>query len=634
MSEGPGTVIGPYKLLEQIGEGGFGVVFLAEQQYPVHRQVALKILKPGMDSQMGIARFEAERQALALMDHPNISRVLDAGTTDSGRPYFVMELVKGVPITDFCDQASLPIRERLELFVAVCGAVQHAHQKGVIHRDIKPSNVLVADCDGQPGPRLIDFGVARAAGLPLTDRTIYTRFAEMVGTPPYMSPEQAGMSSLGIDTRSDVYSLGVLLYELLTGTTPFDRERLRTADYDQMRRIIREEEPVKPSTRMSTLGQAASAVSVNRRSDPKRLRQLFRGELDWIVMKCLEKDRNRRYETAAALAADVRRHLHQESVLACPPTLRYRLRKFVRKHRGVVAAVAAIWLVLASGIIATTRAYWQARAAERQARQAEAEAQRTADYLTYDVFALAPRNAAGGRSREVTIREALDVAAPNIDHALGDDPRVEAAVRHVLGVTYRFLGEYDSAQLQLERAIAIRRRALGEEHPATLISQKNLCNVFYAQGRLARAEALALDVLHALRRQLPAGAVEIASTLALLGRILTARGEPKRAEPRLREALEIFSTALPREHWRTANVKSLLGACLTAQGRHDEAAPLIEAACRTLQSVPGAPRDRTRLALDNAVRLYEAWGKKDRADQWRKKRDNFGAPEQSGARPK
>src|SRR5262245_8366904 len=313
-SERPGTVIGPYKLMEKIGEGGFGLVFVAEQQQPVRRLVALKVIKPGMDSKQVIARFEAERQALALMDHPNIAHVLDGGVTPSGRPYFVMELVRGVPITQFCDQNRLTPKERLGLFVSVCRAVQHAHQKGIIHRDIKPSNLLVTCHDGVPVVKVIDFGVAKAIGQQLTEKTVYTQLTQLVGTPLYMSPEQAGHSGLDIDTRTDVYALGVLLYELLTGTTPFDRERLVKAGYDEMRRIIREEEPARPSTRMSTLGQAAATVSANRQSDPKKLGQLMRGELDWIVMKALEKDRNRRYETASAFAADVQHYLKDEPV--------------------------------------------------------------------------------------------------------------------------------------------------------------------------------------------------------------------------------------------------------------------------------------------------------------------------------
>jgi serine/threonine protein kinase/tetratricopeptide (TPR) repeat protein len=370
IAERPGTVIGPYKLLEQIGEGGFGVVFMAEQHQPIRRKVALKVLKPGMDTRQVIARFEAERQALALMDHPNIAKVHEAGETASGRPYFVMELVKGIPITEYCDLNQLTPRERLELFVYACQAVQHAHQKGIIHRDIKPSNVLVTMHDGDPLVKIIDFGIAKATGQQLTDKTLFTNFAQLIGTPLYMSPEQAALSNVDVDTRSDIYSLGVLLYELLTGTTPFNKERLRTAAYDEMRRIIREEEPPKPSMRMSTLGQAATSISIQRKSDPKRLGQLFRGELDWIVMKCLEKNRNRRYETASALAADVQRYLHDEPVQACPPSAWYRFRKIARRNTGALTTAA---VVAAALVVGTAISTWQAiratQAREETARQ-------------------------------------------------------------------------------------------------------------------------------------------------------------------------------------------------------------------------------------------------------------------------
>jgi eukaryotic-like serine/threonine-protein kinase len=405
ISERPGTVIGPYKLLEQIGEGGFGVVFMAEQTQPVRRKVALKILKPGMDTRQVVARFEAERQALAIMDHPNIAKVLDGGQTASGRPYFVMDLVKGLPITDYCDQAQLTTRERLELFVQVCQAVQHAHQKGVIHRDLKPSNVLVMVNDTVPVVKVIDFGVAKALGQELTDKTLFTGFAQMVGTPLYMSPEQAGQSGVDVDTRSDIYSLGVVLYELLTGTTPFEKERLKEVGYDELRRIIREEEPPRPSTRISTLGQAATTVSTQRKSDPKRLSQLFRGELDWIVMKCLEKDRNRRYETASALAADVQCYFHDEPVLACPPSAWYRLRKYARRKKTALA-IAACVLVALAGIGGGIG--WAVR--DRSAREERLEGERVA------------REEALDRSVEATLNE----TRPLIDQ--GKWPEALAAV--------------------------------------------------------------------------------------------------------------------------------------------------------------------------------------------------------------
>jgi serine/threonine protein kinase/tetratricopeptide (TPR) repeat protein len=390
IGERPGTVIGAYKLLEQIGEGGFGVVFMAEQQQPLRRKVALKVLKPGMDTRQVVARFEAERQALALMDHHNIAHILDGGETVSGRPYFVMELVKGIPMTHFCDEGHLSIRQRLELFAPVCQAVQHAHQKGIIHRDLKPSNILVTLHDDRPVVKVIDFGIAKATGQQLTDKTLFTGFAQLIGTPLYMSPEQAGMSGLDIDTRSDIYALGVLLYELLTGTTPFDKERLRKVGYDELRRIIREEEPARPSTRMSTLGQAAATASDNRKSDPRRLSQLFRGELDWIVMRALEKDRNRRYDTASAFAADVQRYLDDEAVLACPPSAWYRFRKFARRNKAVLVTAATVALVV---LMAVGSIGWVIR--DRSTRQAR---------LNYGIE-IALQEASSARDRALTLTD-------------------------------------------------------------------------------------------------------------------------------------------------------------------------------------------------------------------------------------
>jgi serine/threonine protein kinase len=382
-AERPGTVIGPYRLLEQIGEGGFGLVFVAQQQQPVKRKVALKVLKPGMEQREVIARFEAERQALALMDHPNIAQVLDGGATASGRPYFVMELVRGIPITEFCDQNHLPVRERLELFVSVCQAVQHAHQKGIIHRDLKPSNVLVT-LQGTPVVKVIDFGVAKAIGQQLTEKTIYTRFAQIIGTPLYMSPEQAELSGLDVDTRSDIYSLGVLLYELLTGTTPFDRQRMRTAAFDEVRRIIREEEPPRPSTRLSQLRSADCGMRIAKKrgvlgffTPHSALRDPQFQDLDWIVMKALEKERSRRYETAAAFAADVRRFLNEEPVEARPPSSLYRFRKLARRNKVALTTVALVAAALVAG---TAVSIWQAARASSARAEADASRQRAEDF--------------------------------------------------------------------------------------------------------------------------------------------------------------------------------------------------------------------------------------------------------------
>jgi serine/threonine protein kinase len=349
-TEKPGDVIGRYKLLQRIGEGGFGVVYMAEQQEPIRRRVALKVIKLGMDTAEVIARFEAERQALALMDHPNIATVLDAGATETGRPYFVMELVRGISITDYCDQHNLTTRERLELFTQVCSAAQHAHQKGIIHRDLKPSNVLVTLNDGTPLPKVIDFGIAKAMDRRLTERTLFTRFGQFVGTPQYMSPEQAAMTALDVDTRGDIYSLGVLLYELLTGTTPFEPERLRSAAYAEVCRIIREEEPPKPSTRISTLGKRATEVARHRDTEPAALGRLVRGDLDWIVMKALEKDRARRYQSASAFADDIRRHMAGDAISAHPQGALSLSWKWCKRHRRALATAAAA-LVLAAAVV-------------------------------------------------------------------------------------------------------------------------------------------------------------------------------------------------------------------------------------------------------------------------------------------
>jgi tetratricopeptide (TPR) repeat protein len=466
ITEAPGSQIGAYKLLEQIGEGGFGVVYMAEQTHPVRRKVAFKVLKPGMDTGQTVARFEAERQALAIMDHPNIAKVYDGGATPSGRPFFVMELVKGAPITEYCDQNHLTPRQRLELFVPVCQAVQHAHQKGIIHRDLKPSNVLITVHDTTPVVKVIDFGVAKALGQELTEKTLFTGFAQMIGTPLYMSPEQAGQSSLDVDTRSDIYSLGVLLYELLTGTTPLDKERLKSAAFDEIRRMIREEEPIRPSNRISTLeARAGSTVCERRQSDPRRLRRLFHGELDWIVMKALEKDRNRRYETANGFALDIQRYLADEPVQACPPSAWYRFHKLVRRNKALfaTATVVAATLLVASAIVTwkwldADTAREETKKALSRAEESGKQAENRGKQLQQDLDRL---NAANGHvelARLLADRGQWDQAENHLTQAIQLRPGNSYTLSE-RGHLYVRLGLWDLANADFHRADGLQEPA-------------------------------------------------------------------------------------------------------------------------------------------------------------------------------
>jgi serine/threonine protein kinase len=476
-SEAPGEKagdrIGRYKLLQQIGEGGCGVVYLAEQAEPVRRRVALKVIKLGMDTKNVVARFEAERQALALMDHPNIAKVLDAGATENGRPFFVMELVRGIKITDFCDDNNLSTEERLNLFLQVCQAVQHAHQKGIIHRDLKPSNILVTVSEpGAPAcPKVIDFGIAKAtAGQLLTDKTVFTAFEQFIGTPAYMSPEQAMMTALDVDTRTDIYSLGVLLYELLTGKTPLDQKELLAAGLDEMRRTIREKEPLRPSTRLSTMLEGERTTTAkHRHTDAPKLIHLLRGDLDWIVMKALEKDRGRRYETANGLARDVQRFLANEPVAARPPSRFYRFQKLARRNKLAFAAATAVLLALAAGLVASNWFFLREKAARTRAVAAEQQAQAINKFLTEDLlFQATPER--NPREKRVTMEEVLAVATSNLDQnaEIRQQPKVEATLRLDLGRTFYELGRMGEADFNLRRAFELRRRELGPTNSLTL----------------------------------------------------------------------------------------------------------------------------------------------------------------------
>jgi serine/threonine protein kinase len=575
IAEHAGAVIGPYKLLEKIGEGGFGVVYLAEQTQPLRRRVALKVLKPGMDTRQVVARFEAERQALAIMDHPHIAKVHDGGATPSGRPYFVMELVKGLPITEFCDQNHLTPRQRLELFVPVCQAVQHAHQKGIIHRDLKPSNVLVAVHDTNPVVKVIDFGVAKALGQELTDKTLFTGFAQMVGTPLYMSPEQAGQSGLDVDTRSDIYSLGVLLYELLTGTTPFTRERFKQAAYDEIRRIIREEEPPRPSTRLVDSKDSLPSISALRGTEPAKLTKLVHGELDWIVMKALEKDRNRRYEAANGFARDIERYLRDEPVQACPPSPAYRFGKFARRHKVglamvslVIAAVLSTIGILAVSNVRIAKEKGQKETALEQAKinqeTAEHERQRAEDNLNVALQALdgiyleladdrIPRDPSAKKKDEELLKKALgfyqQFAQQNSDHIPLRLQLIRAFRR--VGDIQRLVGDHPAARVAYRSALA-RATALATELPSDTEFRYEQAACHNALGAVLEANVpeaadhylKAITLLTRLTDDHPADAsyrAELAKSHHGLAVHLKTEGERAAAQARFGQALDIQS---------------------------------------------------------------------------------------------
>jgi len=527
--ENMGSQIGPYKLMGILGEGGYGIVYLAEQKKPFKRQAALKIIKPGMDSKQVIARFEAERQALALLDHPNIAHVFDSGMTDNNRPYFAMEYVKGISITKYCDQQKLNIEDRLQLFLQVCEAVQHAHQKGIIHRDIKPSNILVTRQGEKAIPKIIDFGVAKAVTQPLTERTLFTEKGQLLGTPEYMSPEQADIGNQDIDTRSDIYSLGVLLYVLLTGALPFDRRELEKAGFVEIQRIIREEDPPHPSTRLSSLGKKATEVAQNRRTQVVTLTKRLHNELEWIPLKAMRKERARRYQSASELASDIQNYLNGIPLSAGPPSMIYQIRKFVHRNKALVSSIAAVLLILIVGIIISTNfAIGQARARDEVERQARIS-QAVANFLNEDLLAAVGPSTVEGR--EVTVKEVLESASKKVRLEFKGEPLIQAVLHRTLGVIHMKVGENEEAKPHLERALDLRLTYIGEDDLSTLESMSDLGLVYLELGRYCEAEPLFNKALKIARRVFGNGhpqTTRLAENVRTLARAYHSRGKAAR----------------------------------------------------------------------------------------------------------
>jgi serine/threonine protein kinase len=648
----PGQVFaGRFKLREELGEGGMGVVFVADQIEPVQRRVALKVIKAGADSARVLARFEQERQALALMDHPNIAKVFDAGVSDAGQPFFVMELIKGVPLTRYCDEARLTPRQRLELFIPVCQAVQHAHQKGVIHRDIKPSKILVGLYDGKPIPKVIDFGVAKATGPRIGEHSVYTEVGTVIGTLEYMSPEQAELNNLDIDTRTDVYALGVILYELLTGTVPLSRKELQSSGFAEMLRIIKEKEPPKPSTRLSASRELPSVAAV-RHTEPAKLSRLIRGDLDWITMKALEKYRSRRYETANGFAMDIQRYLDDEPVLAGPPSAGYRLRKFLRKNRAAISTAAAfavtlvIFAVLSvffaivsmnaefaanrerdRAVQAEETALAAARAAAEQRQLAEANeqkalaaaaAERTArqtadavvEFLEKNLFAAArPQGQDGGLGHDVTLRRAVEAALPAVQTAFKEQPLIEARLRLTLGVSFAELGDAKGAARQFEAARALYARRRGPDHNDTLIAMHNLANCYADLGREDDALRLREETLAIRKAKLGPDHPHTLLSMTTLANSYDARGRQADALKLREETLAIQRAKLGPDHPDTITSMHNLAAGFTALGRYAEAARLLEETLTAHKAKFGPDHPDTLKVMLDLANNYDMLGR-------------------------
>ena len=600
-----GRTIGPYHLLQQIGEGGMGEVWVAEQHKPIHRRVALKLIKAGMDTKQVIARFESERQALAMMDHPAIAKVYDAGETDEGRPYFVMEYVQGIPITTYCDQNRLTTQERLELFRHICEGVQHAHQKAIIHRDLKPSNILVAMQDGVAVPKIIDFGVAKATAQSLTERTMYTELGVMIGTPEYMSPEQAEMTGQNVDTRTDVYSLGAILYELLVGALPFDPKELRRAGFDEIRRKIREEDPPKPSTKLSTMGDASTTQAQNRRMERPALIRQIRGDLDWITMKALEKDRTRRYGSPSEMAADIERYLYHQPIVARQPSTAYKAKKFVRRHRiGVGVAASIAMLLVAFSITTALQAHRIARERDRANQEAEASRQ-VSDFLT-GLFRVSDPSEARGNS--VTAREILDKGADKIGRELQGQPIVQGKLMNTMGFVYQSLGLYNPAQTLLEKALETRIKTLGPEHPAVAETLSNLGTVVWRKGDFARAKSLQEQALAIREKRLGPESKEVASSLHNLGTLNYTKGNYSEARRLLERSLAIREKVLGPEHEDVATTLNSLGAIAYKEGDFKRAEELWERTLAIREKTLGPDHPYVAASLNNLAIVHTYTG--------------------------
>jgi non-specific serine/threonine protein kinase/serine/threonine-protein kinase len=599
-------------MIQKLGEGGMGEVWEAEQLEPIRRRVALKVVKWGMDTREVIARFESERQALALMNHPSIARVYDAGATEQGSPYFAMELISAMPINGYCDRHKLGTRERLKLVSQVCEGVQHAHQKGIIHRDLKPSNVLVAVQDNNALPKIIDFGVAKATSQPLTEASVYTQHGQLIGTPEYMSPEQAEMTGLDIDTRSDIYSLGVILYELLTGTLPFNPKELRRSSLAEIQRKIRDEDPPKPSTQFSRLDRESSLrVATSRNSDPATLVRRLKGDLDWIIMKALEKDRTRRYETANALALDIERYLNDEPVRARPPATSYRMRKFIRRHRVGVTAASLVLLALVLGIAGTIVGLLRTRRAEVAARTEAQTAAQVSGFLV-DLFRVSDPSEARGNS--VTAREILSKGAVRIRTDLQGQPEVQARLMHTIGKVYAELGLYQEARSLLEEAASTRERIGGEsaELAETLTALGELSS---SQGQYDQAIPLLQRSISLRERILGPEHLAVAQSLNSLANVYRQQGKYAEAIPLLQQSLKIREQSFGANHPEVATTASVLGAVYAEQGKYAEAEPIFQRALVIREQAQGVDHPDVAKELNNLANINYEQGKHAEAER-------------------